>query len=185
MMNSLKILVFEATIQNPGRPWWLTVYCQVSKEVPISSASWLGQNITILTCFPCAPWSVEGWFQGCQFVFFWHGTCYSCCMFLLSEKLYSSVKYFKNIYRIIFKSETIMTRSAADAYTVWHGHNESAHHKATWAQLTCTGVGGRTCLGIRAAGSKSAFLDSSGQLLDLLGCHETSSWHCFVSRTVF
>lgn len=91
------------------------------------------------------------------------------CMFLLSETLYSSVKYFKNIYKIIIRSDAIVNPRAADAYTVWHGHNKSAHHKATWAQLTCTGVGGRTCLGLRAAGSQSAFLDSSGQLLDLLG----------------
>lgn len=120
-------------------------------------------------CFLCAPWSVEGRFQGCQLVGFWHGTCHSCCMFLLSETLYSSVKYFKNIYKIIIRSDAIVIPRAADAYTVWHGHNKSAHHKATWAQLTCTGVGGRTCLGLRAAGSQSAFFDSSGQLLDLLG----------------
>lgn len=63
----------------------------------------------------------------------------------------------------------IMKLSAADAHPVRHERNESAHRKATRAPLTCMGVGGSTCLGKRAAGSKSAFLDSSGQLLDLLG----------------
>lgn len=49
-----------------------------------------------------------------------------------------------------------MKLSVADAYTVQHGCNESAHRKATWAlPLTCTGVGGSTCLGQRDAGRNS------------------------------
>jgi len=37
------------------------------------------------------------------------------------------------------------------------------HHSLVWQ------LGGSTYLGIRAAGSKSVLIDSSGQLLDLLG----------------